>query len=289
MNRRTLLKGALLGASALAFRPSFTLATDTDDAKARLAALEREHGGRLGVSILDTGNERRVLYRADERFMMCSTFKLLLVAATLARVEHGAERLDRRVIFKRDVILSYAPVTSLHVGAPGLTVAELCKAAITLSDNSAANLLLASLGGPAAVTAYARQLGDPVTRLDHIEPELNRPSPDHVSDTTTPNSMLANLRTLMLGNALGDASRKMLTEWLCETTTGSKLLRAGVPSGWRVGDKTGSGDGATNDVAIIWPPNRQPLLVAAYYAAPAADDVDRSAVLAEVGRIAASI
>jgi beta-lactamase class A len=289
MNRRTLLKGALLSASALALRPALTLAADGDGATARLTALERRHGGRLGVAIIDTGNDRRILYRADERFMMCSTFKLLLVAATLARVEHGAERLDRRVIFERDVILSYAPVTSLHVGPPGLTVAELCKAAITLSDNTAANLLLASLGGPAAVTAYARQLGDPITRLDHIEPELNRPSPDRVSDTTAPAAMMANLHALMLGNALGDTSRKQLTEWLCETTTGSKLLRAGIPDGWRVGDKTGSGNGATNDVAIIWPPNRQPLLVAAYYAAPAADDAGRSAVLAEVGRIAASI
>lgn len=288
MDRRTLLKGTVLGISALALHPAFTLAADADDTHARLTALERQHGGRLGVAILDTHNERRILYRDNERFMMCSTFKLLLVAATLARVDRGKEQLDRRVVFDQKAVLSYAPVTRLHVGPPGMTVAELCKAAITLSDNTAANVLLASLGGPAAVTAYARQLGDPITRLDRIEPELNRPSPDHVSDTTAPSAMVANLRALTLGNALGDTSRHQLIQWLCETTTGSKLLRAGLPVDWRVGDKTGSGNGATNDVAIIWPPHRAPLLVAAYYDAPMADDAGRSAVLAEVGRIAAA-
>ncbi|GLQ48459.1 beta-lactamase [Dyella lipolytica] len=289
MNRRNLLKSVLIGASALAIRPSFSIAADADDTKKRLAELERRYGGRLGVAILDTGSERRIVYRADERFMMCSTFKLLLVGATLARVDHGAERLDRRVVFGQEAVLSYAPVTSRHVGAPGMTVAELCQAAIAVSDNTAANLLVASLGGPAAVTAYARQLGDPLTRLDHIEPELNVPSADHVSDTTTPNAMLGDLRTLVLGNALSDTSRKQLIEWLCETTTSKDLLRAGIPAGWRVGDKTGSGYGATNDVAIIWPPQRKPLLVATYYAGATADAARPSALFTEVGRIAASM
>lgn len=288
MDRRSLLKGTVLGISALALRPSFTLAANANDVNARLIALERQHGGRLGVAMVDTHNERRILYRADERFMMCSTFKLLLVAATLARVDQGKEQLDRRVVFDQKAILSYAPVTRLHVGPPGMTIAELCKAAITLSDNTAANVLLASLGGPAGVTSYARQLGDPTTRLDRIEPELNRPSRDHVSDTTTPASMVANLRVLTLGSALSDTSRNQLIQWLCETTTGSKLLRAGLPDGWRVGDKAGSGYGETNDVAIIWPPHRKPLLAAAYYDAPAADDAGRSDVLAEVGRIVAA-
>lgn len=289
MNRRNLLKSALIGASALALRPSFATTADTDDTRRRLAELERRNGGRLGVAILDTGSERRILYRADERFMMCSTFKLLLVGATLARVDHGVERLDRRVVFGQEAILSYAPVTSRHVGAPGMTVAELCQAAIAVSDNTAANQLLASLGGPAAVTAYVRQLGDSITRLDHIEPELNVPSADHVSDTTTPNAMLGDLRALALGNALSDSSRKQLIEWLCETTTSKDLLRAGLPAGWRVGDKTGRGYGATNDVAVIWPPQRKPLLVATYYAGPTADAERPTALFAEVGRMAASI
>ena len=289
MNRRNLLKTALIGASALVLSPIAAFALETDDVKERLAALERKHGGRLGVALLDTSSERRAGSRADERFMMCSTFKLLLVAATLARVDHGAERLDRHLIFGKNAVLSYAPVTSHHVGPPGMSIAELCKAAMTLSDNTAANVLLANLGGPSAVTAYARQLGDTMTRLDRIEPELNRSSPDHVSDTTTPASMLNNLRTLVLGNVLSDASRKQLTDWLRQTATGKTRLQAGLPAGWITGDKTGSGNDATNDVAIVWPPQRKPLLISAYYSAEHLDDDARSAVLAEVGRIVASM
>jgi beta-lactamase class A len=287
MDRRTLLKGAAIGASALFIRPSFAQAAD--DAKAKLAALEHQHGGRLGVSILDTGNGRRIGYRADERFLMCSTFKMLLAAAVLARVDHGQEKLDHRLVFGKDALLEYAPVTSQHVGAPGMTIAELCQAAVALSDNTAANVLLAHLGGPSVVTAYARQLGDTLTRLDRIEPELNRPTADGLSDTTTPNAMLANLQKLTLGDALSDASRKQLIEWLVETSTGKHLLRAGVPADWRVGEKTGSGSTQRNDVAIMWPPNRKPLLIAAYYANEQASDDQRAVVLAEVGRIAANV
>lgn len=291
MNRRSLLKSALIGASALALRPTFSLAAGSQDAAlVRLAALERRHGGRLGVAILDTGNGRRIVHRADERFLMCSTFKLLAVAAVLARVDRGAERLDRCIVFGKEAVLAYAPVTSHRVGGPGMTVAELCQAAITVSDNTAANLLLTSMGGPAVVTAYARSLGDAVTRLDRIEPELNITSPGDVRDTTTPAAMLADLQTLLLGDALSHASREQLLEWLRATSTGTQQLRAGMPAGWRVGDKTGSGaHHETNDIAIIWPPQRKPLLVTAYYTGSAADADGRHAVLAEVGRIAASI
>jgi len=212
------------------------------------------------------------------------------VGAVLARVDRGMEQLDRRIVFGKDVVLVYAPVTSHRVGAPGMTLAELCEAAITLSDNTAANLLLASLGGPAAVTAYVRSLGDQVTRLDRIEPDLNDASPGDMRDTTTPDAMLATMHTLLLGNALSDASREQLIEWLRATTTGAKQLREGMPVSWRVGDKTGSGaHRETNDVAIAWPPQRKPLLVTAYYAESTADADARHAVLAEVGRIAASI
>ncbi|WP_449428287.1 class A beta-lactamase [Rhodanobacter umsongensis] len=289
MNRRDFFKGTLAAAAMLVFRPAFSLDGAAQTAAARMAALERKHGGRLGVSILDTGSGRRVGHRADERFLMCSTFKLLAVAAVLARVDRGAERLDRRIVFGRESVLAWAPVTSHRTGAPGMSVAELCQAAITVSDNTAANLLLASLGGPAAVTAYARGLGDPLTRLDRIEPELNTGSPGDVRDTTTPNAMLADLRALLLGNALSASSRQQLAEWLRATRTGTGKLRAGVPGDWRVGDKTGSGaQGESNDIAIIWPPQRKPLLVTAYYAASSADAAGRDAVLAAVGRIAAS-
>lgn len=290
MNRRNLLKGALLGASALALRPVWAEAASTEDAAARLAALERRHGGRLGVAMLDTGSGRRVAHRGDERFLMCSTFKLLLVAAVLARVDRGAEQLDRRIVFGQDAVLSYAPITRLRVGAPGMRVAGLCRAAITLSDNTAANLLLASIGGPAAVTAFARSLGDAMTRLDRIEPALNAGSPGDVRDTTTPNAMLATMQKIVLGNVLTAASRERLVAWLRACATGPDELRAGVPAGWIVGDKTGSGAyGETNDVAILLPPQHPPLLVTAYYAGSTADLATRHAVLAEVGRITTSI
>jgi beta-lactamase class A len=285
LNRRDLLKSALIATSALALNPLATFAAGTDDVQQRIAALERKHGGRLGVAILDTESGRRIDHRADERFMMCSTFKLLLVAATLARVDHGKEQLDRRLVFGKDAVLSYAPVASHHVGPPGMSIAELCGAAVSLSDNTAANVLLANLGGPAAVTAYVRTLGDTLTRLDRNEPTLNRPAPDGVSDTTTPASMLNNLHALMLGDALSDGMRKQLAVWLRETTTGLTRLRGGLPKDWLAGDKTGSAYDATNDVVICWRPNSKPLLVSAYYSAPKLDDDARSAVLAEVGRI----
>jgi beta-lactamase class A len=289
VDRRNLLKAALAGAAVMALNPRMLRAADAGDAKAKLAALEHQHGGRLGVAILDTGNGQRVGYREHERFLLCSTFKMLLAAAVLARVDQGHEQLDRRLVFGKDAVLEYAPVTSKHVGAPGMRIGELCQAAIALSDNTAANVLLAHLGGPAAVTDYVRQLGDPVTRLDRTEPELNRPSADGLLDTTTPDAMLGDLQTLTLGTALADASRKQLIEWLCETTTGMHLLRAGVPGDWRVGEKTGSGDTQRNDVAIMWPPQRKPVLVAAYYENKGASDDQRAVVLAEVGRVVAAL
>jgi beta-lactamase class A len=287
VDRRSLVKSVLLGASALAIRPSLLRAADTSDAKTRLAALEQQHGGRLGVAILDTGTGRHVGYRDNERFLLCSTFKLLLAAAVLNRVDHGKEQLDHRLVFSKDALLEYAPVTREHVGPPGMTMAELCQAAIALSDNTAANVLLAQLGGPSVVTAYARQLGDTFTRLDRIEPELNRPTPEGLSDTTTPSAMLGDLQKLALGEVLSDASRKQLITWLGETSTGKNLLRAGVPSDWHIGEKTGSGITQRNDVAIMWPPKRKPLLVAAYYENTQTNDDQRATVLAEVGRVVA--
>ncbi len=289
MNRRDLLKGMLMSASALALRPVFAQAQDASgkDVAAQLAALERRHGGRLGVAAIDTDSGRQALYRADERFLICSTFKLLAVAAVLARVDRGAERLDRRIVFGQEVVLSYAPITSHRVGAPGMSVSELCDAAITLSDNTAANLLLQSLGGPSAVTAYARGLGDSATRLDHIEPDLNMANGEQ--DTTTPAAMLADMRRVLLGDVLSAASRRQLTDWLVASQTGPHALRAGLPPDWRVGDKTGSGQDANNDIAIAWPPRRGPLLVTSYYINHAIDSDGRTAVLAEVARIVASL
>ena len=288
MDRRTLLKGTLLGAVAL-IRPRLSLAANQASFENQLASLEHQHGGRLGVAIQDIEGGRRVSYRADERFLMCSTFKLIAVSAVLARIDGGAESLDRRITFGEEAVLSYAPITSHRVGGQGMTVAELCQAAITVSDNTAANLLLNSLGGPAAVTAFARRMGDRVTRLDRIEPELNVSSPGDLRDTTSPDAMVDNLRSILQGDVLSDASRAQMAAWLCASSTGKDTVRAGVPTDWRVGDKTGrGGHGETNDVAAIWPPQRKPLLVAAYYVNPDTDGAGQNRVLAEVGRIAAA-
>ena len=249
-----------------------------------LAKIEGESGGRLGVAVLDTGTGGRWGHRADERFPMCSTFKLLAAAAVLARVDAGRERLDRRIRFEAGDVVPYSPITKDRAGGPGMSLDELCEAAMTVSDNTAGNLLLASLGGPAGLTAYARSLGDEVTRLDRIEPDLNEARPGDPRDTTSPAAMLSNLRTLVLGDALSAGSKDRLTTWLLGNKTGDTRLRAGLPKTWRVGDKTGSGEmGTTNDVGVVWPPGRAPVLVTAYLTATSATGEQRNATLAAVG------
>jgi len=282
-SRREFLARGLAAAPALAMLPAGA------QPAAGLAGLEALHGGRLGVAVLDVATGRRMLHRADERFAMCSTHKFLAAAFTLARVDSGDERLDRRIPIARDKLVTYSPATQKHVG-DGMTLSELCEAALTLSDNTAANLLLDSLGGPAGFTRMARASGDAVTRLDRVETELNEAAPGDLRDTTTPAAMAENVRKYVLGDALSRESRERLAAWLIANTTGGKRLRAGLPSGWRVGDKTGTGDhGATNDIAVIWPPDRGPLVIAAYFAESSADDEARGAVLAAVARLAVAI
>jgi beta-lactamase class A len=271
----------MLAGSLLAL-PAFANDTAKD-----LVELETRNGGRLGVAVLDTGSGRRFGHRADERFPMCSTFKFLLAALVLARVDRGEQRLDRRIVFSQKDLESYSPVTKQHVGASGMSLAELCDATVALSDNTAANLLLATLGGPAALTAFTRGLGDELTRLDRIEPALNEAAPGDVRDTTTPAAMLGDMQRLLVGDALSAASRERLAGWLVGCKTGDKRLRAGIPMGWRVGDKTGTGaNGTANDIAIAWPKGRLPILVTAYYTGSAIGDDARGRVIAEAGKLA---
>jgi len=255
----------------------------------RLQQLEKQSGGRLGIAVLDTQSGQRLGQRADERFPMCSTFKLLVAAAVLARVDRGQERLERRVTFGRADLLEHAPVTRAHVSDGGLPLGQLCEAVMVVSDNTAANLLLASLGGPAGLTAYVRTLGDARTRLDRTEPLLNEALPGDERDTTTPNAMLGNLEKLLLGDALSPAAREKLAAWMSASTTGLERLRKGVPPDWRVGDKTGSGNhGTANDIAILWPPQGKPLLIAAYLTATSAAPEVKNGVFAELGRLVTS-
>jgi len=288
ISRRGLLAASLLAGPALASVRG--VAADRDaELRQRLADLERRHGGRLGVAVLDTARAEPMAYRGDERFPLCSTFKFLAAAFVLARVDRKQESLARRVVYARDYLVPYSPITEKHVGGEGLSVGEICEAAVTLSDNTAGNLMLDSFGGPAGLTAYLRSLGDGVTRLDRREPELNEATPGDPRDTTTPVAMLRLVRETVLGTALSPASREQLTAWIVATKTGDKRLRAGAPKQWRVGDKTGTGrNEATNDIAVFWPPGRAPIVVTAYYVGARATEGERSAVLAEVGRLAAT-
>ena len=260
-----------------------------DQLAARLQVLEEQSRGRLGVHIVDTADGATYGYRADERFLTLSSFKMLASALVLHRVDRGLESLDRRIPITPADIITWSPVTEKHVGEAGMTMAELCAATITTSDNAAANLIMASYGGPAALTAYLRSLGDNVTRIDRWEPELNVKHPDQPMDTTTPRAMAGTLQRLVLGDALSPASRQLLTTWLVGNTTGGKRLRAGLPADWRVGEKTGTFQTDANDSGVVWPPARPPLVVSAYLADSPADSAGKEATLAEVGRLVQTI
>lgn len=223
-----------------------------------LRALEREHSARLGVFARNTGTGRTVLYRADETFPMCSVFKTLAAAAVLRDLDHDGEFLARRIRYAaQDVRRSgFGPVTGKEENlARGMTVEQLCAAAICQSDNAAANLLLRELGGPRAVTRFCRSTGDGVTRLDRWEPELNSAEPGRLTDTTSPRAVGRTYERLALGDALAPPDRERLTGWLLANTTSTERFRAGLPADWVLGDKTGGGEyGTNNDVGIAWPP-----------------------------------
>ena len=281
-------RAVLISAASAALAPgAFLRAEQRKPLLARLGEVEEKSGGRLGCAVLDTASGHRFAYRGTDRFPMCSTFKLLAVALVLRRVDRGEEQLERRIVYSREDVLSYAPVTSLHV-QDGMTVEELCAAAITLSDNTAANLLLKSFGGPAGLNDFLRGIGDSITRLDRTEPTLNEAAPGDDRDTTTPSMMLEDMRRLLLGDVLKPDARGRLTHWLVDCKTGDTRLRGGLPPEWKAGDKTGSGDhGTTNDIAIIWPPNHAPVLVTAYLTGSPLSSDDRSAVLKQVGQAVA--
>lgn len=286
--RRAFLIGATLLIPVARAVAAEAVAAPPQGASDRFTAIEKRVAGRLGVAAINTASGRRIEHRAAERFPMCSTFKFLAVAAVLKRVDGKQENLERRIAYGQADLLDYAPITRQRVGEGGMSLSDLCAAAITYSDNTAANLLLQTLGGPAAIGRYAASLGDGVTRLDRIEPNLGEALPGDERDTTSPVAMLGDMQAILLGKALSAPSRQLIEGWLLANTTGTKKLRAGVPASWRVGDKTGGGEhGATNDIAILWPPGRAPILVAAYLTESAAPAAERDAALAEVGRIIA--
>jgi beta-lactamase class A len=257
-----------------------------DNPEGLIEQIEKRAGGRLGVAALDTQTGRRIGWRGDERYAMCSTFKLLLAAAILHKVDRGEEHLDRWIAYTSADIVPHAPIAEANLAKGGLTVARMAEAVVEDSDNTCANALIASLGGPGGVTAYARSLSDTRTRLDRTELSLNTAIPGDPRDTTTPNAMMEDLLRLALERVLSDTSRASLTAWLINCRTAAARIPAGLPAGWKSGNKTGTGEnGSTNDVAILWPPGRKPITMAVYFTESKIDLPAREAVIADVARV----
>ena len=231
-----------------------------------LADYERQSGGRIGLYAENLKSGKKIAWRAGERFVMCSTFKASLVACTLSRVDRGKEDLARSISYGADDVQDfYAPVARQNLAKGRMTVGEMCEAAVELSDNACANLLLAAMGGPAALTAFWRATGDEVSRLDHNEPVLNRSRPGDPHDTTTPVAMAGNLRRFLLGKVLAPEARSKLLNWMIGCQTGANRLRGGLPSAWQIADKTGNnGVDAAGDIAMVWPAPGTPIVVCVY-------------------------
>ncbi|CAM3668927.1 RAHN family extended-spectrum class A beta-lactamase [Rahnella victoriana] len=290
MMKNTLRKTVLMAAAVvplLAFSAASwaQTASNMTSVQQQLAALEKDSGGRLGVMLINTADNSQIAYRADERFAMCSTSKFMAASAILKQSETQTELLTRRISLKKSDLVNYNPITEKHLDT-GMTIGELAAAALQYSDNTAMNKLIEQLGGPQKVTAYARTLGDSTFRLDRTEPTLNTAIPGDDRDTTSPRAMALSLQHATLGTALAEPQRAQLVEWMKGNTTGAMSIRAGLPATWVVGDKTGSGDyGTTNDIAVIWPDNKAPLILITYFTQPEKDAKSRRDVLASAAKI----
>ena len=279
LKRRTFL----LATAALPLLPVWAAEGDTPEQQ--LAQLENGFSGRLGLYAIDTATGRQLSHRGDERFPLCSTFKAMLAAAILQRSSLTPGLLQERIAYQQSDLIAHSPITEQHL-KDGMTVGELCAATIQYSDNAAANLLMKLLEGPEGVTTFARSIGDHHFRLERWETELNTAIPGDLRDTSTPKAMANSLNRLVLGDALSAAQRQQLQDWLRGNTTGGQRIRAGVPANWQVGDKTGTGAyGTTNDVAVLWPAGRAPVVLALYLTQSAENAKPRDEVLAAASRI----
>jgi beta-lactamase class C len=286
-------RSLLLAAVAAPFVAACTSAPVADQghahtAQAELTALEKASNGRLGVAALDTSNGVRIAHHARERFPLCGTYAVAAAAAMLARGSLDASLLPRRILYRRYEIVAGSPITESHVDT-GMTIEQLCVAMLQSGDKGAGNLLMGVLGGPQAVTAFARASGDMSFRLDHWEPELNNAAPGDERDTSTPVEMVDTLQRLLLGNTLQEPQRTQLMEWMVGGARGATGIAAGVPPGWRIADKAGTGGyGTTTDVAVLWPPSRAPIVMAVSFTQPQAAAAARADVVASAARIVAA-
>ena len=258
----------------------------------RMIEIQKRHGGRVGVSALtgaSTANAEAngsLSIQSSERFAMCSTFKWVLAAAILQQADQGKLKVADPIKYGKRDLLDYAPTTTANVGKGQMTIGDLCSAAVSLSDNTAANLLLPLIGGPVGLTAFVRGLGDTITRFDRTEPSLNTNIDGDEKDTTTPEAMSTLLRTVFTSTVLKPESLKLLKDWMVATTTGNARIRAGVPKGAVVADKTGTGaHNATNDVGVVWLPNKPPVFLSIYTSGGTLDADGRNAIIADITRL----
>ena len=287
ISRRSLFLA--LGSTCVASACAHRNANLQRDFAAAVAAIQAGIGGRVGVYVLDTQSQLELAFNAHERFAMCSTFKLLLAAEVLQRVDAGTLALDHQLPLRSADLLPHAPVTSLHLAEGSMSVGDLCAAIVTVSDNPAANILLTAAGGPSALTQFLRGIGDRTTRLDRMERELNTNLPGDPRDTTTPRAMARSMQKVLLGDVLSAHSRLQLIAWLRQSMTGLARLRAGLPGEWQAGDKTGTGaNGAVNDVMIAWPPGRSAVIGAVYFSESTQATAALEQAHAEIGRLVAS-
>jgi beta-lactamase class A len=281
MDRRNLLGLAL---AAACVKPAAAAPRGVSGLK----AIHKSVGGRLGVHILDSQSGKRIGYDDDSRFAMASTFKVALAAALLWQVDKGAFPLTHELALDRSDLVANSPVLEPQIaaGAVSMSVRDLCRSAVSFSDNTAANVLLKGMGGPAALTAFARSIGDEHTRFDRTELELNANSPGDERDTTTPRAMVDTMLKIFTQDVLSLGSRALLIDWMNSARTGLNRVRAGLPKNWQAGDKTGTGqNGAFNDLVITWPPERRPILIAVYMSESARDAKELAAAQAEIGEL----
>jgi len=267
LSRRAVLPLPLLALLPAAGKaPDFAPLADAAPLAAAAKAVERTSGGRCGLALLDTATGQRFSVRGNERFPMCSTFKLALTAQLLHTAEQGRTTLTTAIPITAADMVPHAPFTQPRIGKSA-TLLDLAAAAMVTSDNPATNLILRHLGGPPAFTAWLRTQGDKVTRLDRVEPMMSEGLPGDKRDTTSPSAMLALAHKLLFGPTLSAGQRQMLIGWMHASETGNDMVRAGLPTGWKEGNKTGSGDrGIRNTISLITPPGRPPILLTIYIA-----------------------